>query len=337
MVIGANGSGKTTLLEAVYMMAYGRSFRQARDPNLVSHGKKSFHIHGVWQRYGPMLVQVKGKRGNTSIRLQGREIKRRKDVSESFPVLVESPQGRRLADGAPGERRRWLDALMITCFPGVGGHYQRYLRALMQRARLLRRRAGNEEIDVWEHQIVQHGLPVVAARIRLIEELNTQLEKETLLTEHPIRLDLTVGGEYTQDIWLERLKQKRLDDSRTGATRFGPHCDVLNIHFQDREIRSAGSRGQQKLAAIALKMAECGLWKRYRHLVPVLLLDDCLEALDSERQQHLLRRLVAFQGQVLMTSPTVARLPQDTEMQICELGTQAKAAQAAAIIMEEAA
>jgi len=302
LIIGANGSGKTTLLEAVYLMAFGRSFRQARDPVLVKRDAERFFIHGQWHRYGPMNLSVAGRRGQTTLRLQGRDVQRRKDISESFPVLVDAPQGRKIIDGAPGERRRWLDGLIIACFQNMGIYYERYLRAVMQRGRLLRRRASSDELDVWEEQIVKYGQPIVQAREKMVAMLNELLEQEIPLTDHPLIISVSMP-DYDQQAWKARLKEKRSEDLRSGGLRFGPHCDVVNIHFQQREIRSAGSRGQQKLAAIAIKMAECGLWTRYRKLIPVLLLDDCLEALDRTRQLRLLMRLQESSAQVLMTAP----------------------------------
>jgi len=321
LVIGVNGCGKTTLLESVYMMAHGRSFRQARDPFLLRHGEQRFMIHGQWQRFGPMHLSVAGRRGQTTIRLQGRDIQRRKDVSESFPVLVEAPQGRRLIDGAPGERRRWLDTLAMTCFESVRTHYQHYMRAIMQRSRLLRQRAGADELTVWEQQIVCHGEPIVATRQGLVEELNALLVDELQLTEYPVSLEMSVTDYQRQD-WLRRLADRREEDRRAGSLRFGPHSDVVRIQFQQREIRSAGSRGQQRLAAIALKMAECGLWMRYRRLIPVLLLDDCLEALDSERQCRVLERLQQSHAQVLMTAPAGITVPDQIDIDIQVLSAQ---------------
>ena len=190
LVLGANGCGKTSLLEAVYLMAHGRSFRQARDPFLLKRGEERFYIHGSWKRFGPMNISVAGRHGQTTVRLQGRDVQRRKDVSESFPVLVEAPQGRKIIDGVAGERRRWLDALVITCFQGIALQYTSYLRAVMQRGRLLRRHARSDELDVWEHQIVLHGLPIVQARKRLIQEMNVLLADELELTETPVSLVL---------------------------------------------------------------------------------------------------------------------------------------------------
>jgi len=302
LITGANGSGKTSLLESVYLMAHGRSFRQSRSPFLVKHGQTSFMIQGQWRRFGPMHLTVAGRKGKTSVCLQGRDIQRRKDVSESFPVLVEAPQGRKIVDGAPGERRRWLDALMMICFRHTRMHYDCYLRAVMQRGRLLRRQVFSSELDAWEQQIVQHGLQIVSARCRLITEINTLLLAEQVLTEDAVSISMSMP-DYSQAAWLERLKSKRNDDARVGSLRFGPHVDGININFQGREIRSAGSRGQQKLAAIALKMAECALWSRYRRLIPVILLDDCLEALDRHRQMRLFHRLQQSPAQILMTAP----------------------------------
>ncbi len=302
LIIGGNGCGKTTLLESISLMAHGRSFRQSRSPLLVQHGQDRFMIHGQWHRFGPMHLSVAGRQGQTSIRLQGRDIQRRKDVSDSFPVIIDAPQGRKIIDGAPGERRRWLDALIMTCYQQMRTNYERYLRAVMQRGRLLRRRNFSDELDVWEMQIVQYGMPVVQARTLLLQELNVLLMHEKVLTEDVLSLSMKMP-EYTEQAWLERLKEKRQDDAKMGSLRFGPHVDVVNIHFQEREIRSAGSRGQQKLAAIALKMAECALWAKHRRLIPVVLLDDCLEALDQRRQLRLFQRLQQSQAQILMTAP----------------------------------
>ncbi|MDQ6969292.1 MAG: DNA replication and repair protein RecF [Mariprofundus sp.] len=341
LLIGGNGSGKTTLLEAVSLMAHGRSFRQSRSPLLVQHGQKRFMIHGQWHRFGPMHLSVAGRQGQTSVRLQGRDIQRRKDVSESFPVLVDAPQGRRIIDGAPGERRRWLDALLMICYPSMRVNYERYLRAVMQRGRLLRCKIVSDELDVWEQQIVQYGMPIVQGRESLLQELNALLSTETLLTEDTLCFSMRSPA-YTADTWLERLKHKRHDDMKLGSLRFGPHVDAVNIHFQDREIRSAGSRGQQKLAAIALKMAECALWAKHRRLIPVVLLDDCLESLDRSRQSRLFQRLQQSPAQILMTAPDGVSISATSDINIQCLTAQGLCADVAdqptiETAMEEAA
>jgi len=302
LLTGENGSGKTTLLEAVFMMGHGRSFRQARDPYLARHDSKGFLIHGNWMRYGPVHVGVAGGPSGVKITLQGRQLQRRSDLSETLPVLVESPQAARLMDGIPAERRRWLDQMMLFCHPEVLRHYQAYLRCMMQRGRLLRRRAAGSEIEVWEEQMAAHGSVLVRVRRVLIEALNAELSDEVELSE--TRLGLKMGSSAPENPadWAAKLREQRIQGHH--ILRIGPHCDRLQMFFGKRDIRAVGSRGQQKLAAIALRLAECRLRMQHRGLIPVLLLDDCFEALDPTRRDRLIERLLSHPGQVLMTGPS---------------------------------
>lgn len=297
------------MLEAVYMMAHGRSFRQARDPELVRWGMDTFRISGVWKRYGPMHVDLVGRRGKSEIVLQGKKISRRKELTETLPVVVEAPQAGKLVDGVPGERRKWLDSVIHASNPATYRAYQTYLRALMQRGRLIRRNRSSAELDVWEHQIVTAGRQVVRSRVEMINSLNDSLENEHELMESTLKLELISTAPDSEQSWLERLASRRDDDARLGRLQTGPHCDRLKILFAGREIRSVGSRGQQKLAAMALRLAECAVRQEYRHLAPLLLLDDCLEALDTDRQQRLMNRLYSYQGQILMTVPSGIEVP----------------------------
>jgi len=299
------------MLEAVYMMAHGRSFRQARDPELVRWGTSAFKISGVWKRYGPMYVDLTGRRGKSEIVLQGKKISRRKELTETLPVVVEAPQAGKLVDGVPGERRKWLDSVIHASNPATYRAYQNYLRALMQRGRLIRRNRSSAELDAWEYQIVAAGQQVIRARCEMVDSLNRSLENERELTESTLKLALTSTAPEGEKAWLERLATKRDDDARLGRLQVGPHCDRLKILFDGREIRSVGSRGQQKLAAMALRLAECAVRLEYRHLAPLLLLDDCLEALDAERQQRLMNRLCAYRGQILMTVPNGVEIPKN--------------------------
>jgi len=308
LLIGENGSGKTTLLEAAYLMSHGRSFRQARDPYLVRRGQDHFVVEGQWRRYGPLHVRVEGSRGSAEIRLQGRRIRQRRDLTRGIPVLVEAPQGRRLVDGVPNERRRWLDALLTDCREGLISDFHRYGRSMMQRGRLLRRGSAAGEIEAWEQQIVSHGLVIARARDEMVARLNDVLSAEEGLTESAVEIAVRAPA-YDRDTWLKRLKDKRGEDARSGRLDYGPHADRIHILYQGREIRSSGSRGQQKLASVALKLAECAVRGHHRQMMPVLLLDDCLEALDAQRQQRLLRRLDRFSGQILMTAPAGVDVP----------------------------
>ncbi len=324
LLSGNNGSGKTTMLEAVYIMAHGRSFRQARDPELVRWGQSHYEIAGIWKRYGPMHVKVKGKRGKSEVQLQGKKISRRKELTETLPVVADAPQAGKLVDGVPGERRRWLDAVVCAADPAVLRQYQNYLRALMQRSRLIRRSQNASELDAWERQIVVSGLQVLKARRETVEMLNQSLAGEEALMETTLHLEMKSTAPENEEAWLERLASKREEDARLGRLQAGPHCDRLKILFGGREIRSVGSRGQQKLAGMALRLAECAVRLQSRHLAPLLLLDDCLEALDKERQQRLIQRLCAYSGQILMTVPNGIEIPKHLEIHQSHLTAPSK-------------
>ncbi len=309
-IVGDNGSGKTTLLEAVSLLVSGRSFRQARDPLLVRAGATRMELAGDWLRFGPVRTRASGRRGSLKLTMQGREVSRQA-LADILPVLIEAPQGERIAEGPARSRRRWLDQLVLIARPHLRADYHRYLRAVMQRARLLRRGASGSEVEAWEHMIVRHGMPIARARAEVIREFNALLEDEREFVEQTIRLVL--AAEYEPESWLASLSQRRAEHARRGL-RTGPHCDGLSILWGSREIRSSGSRGQQRLAAVALKMAECAWWCRHRRLSPVLLLDDCFDALDSVRRSRLMARLKQAPMQVLMTAPALPAEARDAGM-----------------------
>jgi len=303
LISGDNGSGKTTVLEAAYILAYGRSFRQAKAPQLTRWDEKSFHIQATIQRYGPLHIRVDGKKGKVDMSLQGRKIAARKEMFEHISLIVDAPQGVRLIDGTPGERRKWLDRLVIATQTASYAHYQGYLRALMQRGRLLRHHGSADELSSWEQQIVSYGSIIKAKRAEMIAKLNQYLTQESDWLDLPFQLELTGQTFENKEEWLSWLHHKREEHHRLGRVTQGPHCDRLKISYNSREIRVCGSRGQQKISGIALRLAECLVLQESKRLMPILLLDDCLESLDHTRALRLLERLGQHQGQVLMTAP----------------------------------
>ena len=319
MLVGENGCGKTTILEAVYIMANGRSFRQSRDPELVRWQCKMMHIHGIWHRYGPLNIKVNGQRRKTDIQMQGRKLAKRKELIEALPVIVDAPQGKRIIDGVNNERRKWLDQLMIQCNPLIQHHYHAFLRALMQRSRVLRKNGSDDELSAWEVQMVQYGRPVELARQRLCEKISQALSQEKDLTEKLLSIKAKSCLPDNDDEWSKMLMNNRQQDRRMGRCTLGPHTDKISVLFDDKEIRSVGSRGQQKLAAVAIRLVETQLRQAHQHLWPVLLLDDCFEALDSMRRISLIRRLCRYPGQVLVTAPNLEVLPTELSVHILRI------------------
>ncbi|MDX8387462.1 MAG: DNA replication and repair protein RecF [Ghiorsea sp.] len=303
LISGDNGCGKTTVLEAAYILAYGRSFRQAKAPQLTRWDSSSFHIQATVQRYGPLHIRVDGKRGKVDMSLQGRKVTKRKEIFDHVALIVDAPQGVRLIDGAPGERRKWIDRLVIATIPSTYIQYQAYLRAMMQRSRLLRGHGSISELESWEQQIVEAGLILNERRALTIDKLNEYLDNENKWLDLPFQIELSAHPFENNDDWMAWLASKRDEHRRLGRITRGPHCDRLKISYNSREIRVCGSRGQQKLSGIALRLAECAVLQEAKRMMPILLLDDCLESLDHTRALRLMERLSSHQGQVLMTAP----------------------------------
>jgi len=307
--VGENGTGKTSILEAIYLMAYGRSFRQAKDAAWQRWGTATFQISGQWQRYGPLSLKIMGKNKKLQISLQGRSLNLRKELKETFPVLMNSPQGYRLIDGDHNERRKWLDQTVMYCEPQSKIHYQSYLRAWMQRSRLLRRGVHADELCVWEEQMVVHGSQLQTYRAKICQLLNSYLSEELAWTIKPVQFKIQSHIPKDSALWLQALSAHRDTDKKIGRCFYGSHTDRLMIHYDAREIRSIGSRGQQKLSSIAIKLAESALRHDYIQIWPLLLLDDCFEALDKIYTDRVLQRLLHYAGQVLLTTPQNIDIP----------------------------
>jgi DNA replication and repair protein RecF len=133
--------------------------------------------------------------------------------------------------------------------------------------------------------------------------LNQQLALESNWLDLPFQLELSKQPFENKEEWLSWLSSKREEHHRLGRVTQGPHCDRLKISYSGREIRVCGSRGQQKVSGIALRLAECAVLQEAKRMMPILLLDDCLESLDHTRALRLIERLSQHQGQVLMTAP----------------------------------
>ncbi|MDX8411458.1 MAG: DNA replication and repair protein RecF [Mariprofundaceae bacterium] len=320
LITGANGCGKTTILEAISLMAHGRSFRAVRDPGLLRWGDEQFYLHGVWRRYGPVKVWVQGQHGQVKVKLQGRMVKKLSHLAHTLPVLIDAPQARRVVDGTASERRHWLDGLLMACHDNYIEYYRRYLRSLSQRSLLLRKRANAAtQLDAWETQIVSHGRTIMRMRRDILAAMAPFLEAYARLMDAPLNVELLNSAPDDENAWLALLHARRDADAGKGGSRTGPHRDQLRILYRDKDIRQVGARGQQRLAAMVLRLAEWELHRHHKGLAPQLLLDDCLEALDPIRQQHLLECLHGTGAQVLLTAPNQVRVPAGLDIHVQQL------------------
>jgi len=323
-IIGDNGQGKTNLLEAIYYLEIFRSFRGAPDDQLVRFGEEVFRVEGELR--GPegeqrtVSAAFERKRKKKKVTVNGAEPERLGDALGQVGAVIFSPSDVELVAGGPGERRRFLDIVLSLAEPGYLAAVQRYRQALFQRNTLLRQGAKPELVASWNGGLVAAGSRVVAARARWVAERAESFAEHYArvagghpgflafapslpdLGDTPAPADVAAVFEAQ----LERLAER---ERVRGMTLAGPHRDDLRFTTAGPEdapldLRTYGSGGQQRTAAIALRMVEAETIRETRGRESVILLDDVFAELDAGRSRRIIEWIDAAEGgQVILTSP----------------------------------
>jgi DNA replication and repair protein RecF len=327
VVIGENGQGKTNLLEAIYYLHLLRSVRGARDVDVVRFGAPGFHI-AARTGGGPhheLSAGFERQSRRKRVKVDGAEPPRLSDALGALPCVLFSPADVDLVAGAPSARRRYLDILLaLTSRPYLAA-LQRYRTALAQRNAALRdamRSTGartEQRVAVWEIPLAEHGAVLWRERIMWADqaagrfaELSAAIgEQSSVAMRYATALEPASAS--TEDIasaLTTALEQKRPLDIRRGLTHAGPHRDDLVLTLDGRELRAFGSAGQQRTAAIALRLLEAETLRARVGAAPLFLLDDPFAELDVRRSANILE-LLAEQGmgQTLLTVPRESDIP----------------------------
>ena len=308
VVTGPNAQGKTTLLEALSLLLVGRSFRAAKPVDLLR-----------WDSDGATLT---GEvcRGDVTRPIR-RRVGRRQDgawavMGEGCPWARAIPFGWQdvaVVGGGPQARRNFLDGFAGKIYPAHLPGLGRYRQVLARRNHLLQ--AGlvggalQSRIEPWDQQLAREGIEMLRRRRRALAELADEVSRlyPELAGGGPVRLAYQGGLDEgaTEERFVEELRERRQEEMRRGQTLVGPHRDDMAIEMDRRDMRRFGSRGQQRLMALVLRLAEAGPVARAVGSPPVLLLDDALSELDAEVQRNVLRHVEAA-GQVFLTTAEAA-------------------------------
>ena len=314
--IGANGQGKTNLLEAVAMLALSSSPRARRETELVGPLGPGSKIEAEIDSGGLEIdlsinLTVEGERARRTIEVDGVR-KRAVDLPGRFRVTLFWPDDLGLVKGSPELRRRFLNHMLVQVEPGYARALAGLRRVLEQRNSLLKRIAagegGDDMLAAWNHELVNVGQEVAAARARAVAELQPEAARRHAQIAAGERLEIRYEG--PPENLAEAVNKSLGEDLRRGTTSVGPHRDDLAILLDGEDARAYGSQGQQRTAVVSLKLAESVLIERRTGERPVLLLDDVLSELDGERRAALLRE-VAWGGQVIITSVEAGPFPAD--------------------------
>ena len=324
LIWGPNAAGKTSLLEAMVVLARGSSHRTTTDAELIRWGADLCRIegHSAADEIEVALVRPGSETaaGGARKRIRVNGVPRRSAaLAERLRVVLFAPEDMLLVVGSPSLRRSTLDQLAATLVPAYASELATYGRALQQRNGLLRairdETASRDELRYWDQPFLDAGGAVVRIRRELLERLAVPLAAAHAeiapeeATAGALRIDYvtnapTQPGESPRDALARRLVETAEKELWNGTTLVGPHRDDLAFAMAGRDMSAYASRGQQRTAILALKLAELDLVAAHDGRPPLLLLDDVFSELDPARRAHLVRR-IADLPQAFVTTTTL--------------------------------
>lgn len=326
VVVGDNGHGKTNLIEAISYFRLLRSIRGARDRDLIRFGATAFHIAAEISGASALRVSAASdKAGKKKITVDGAECTRLADGLDALPSVAFSPRDVDLVAGSPAERRRYLDITLALTSAAYMRALSQYRSALARRNATLReiQRGGGRSvrglastIGVWDEALAQSGGVIISERRDWIKSQNDNYSArcsdigETGRTTLDYSSPLAASDDPAQAL-REQLERQAEIDVRRGLTHAGPHRDDLALLLDGRDLRVVGSAGQQRTAAIVLRLLEGETHRYATGVTPLLLLDDPFAELDRRRSERILEILEGMgKGQCILCVPREDEIPE---------------------------
>jgi len=311
IIRGGNGQGKTNLLEAVSILSMGKSFRTKNDTEMIRFNSEYFKVKGLFLRDDrEMSIEMRLSRGEKGFIIDGIHKKRNAELLEHVYTVVFSPEDLKIVKEDPDKRRRFLDRELFQLKPLYYKELARYKKALRNRNNLLKAEHPDWElISVYDVYMAESGARVMSFRNEFIEKLNVVSGetggrisggKEKLCVLYDSNVPFFPSSSDMKEALIERYNESRERDNAAGSTSAGPHRDDIKIMLGGEDLRKYGSQGQQRTAALALKLAELKIIKEETGVDAILLLDDVLSELDHDRQNFLIRSFE--ENQILLTA-----------------------------------
>ena len=320
-LVGENAQGKSNFLEAIYYLETFRSFRGARDDQLVAFGEDAFRVVGRTAPSGGGSAEVaaawdrRGRRKKVTV--DGVEPDRLSDALGRLAAVIFSPSDVAIVNEGPAERRRFLDIVLSLNVPGYLRSLQTFRQALQQRNAALRDGRSGATVGVWDEPLVRAGAEVTAGRARWIEGIRDDFRRYYREVSGGEGAEPSyrpsVGGEpltdeaRVADAYREGLEAVTERERRMGTTLLGPHRDEMTFGVGDEgalDVREFGSGGQRRTTALALRLVEAATIRAARGEEPIVLMDDAFAELDEGRSERILGLIEREEtGQVLLTVP----------------------------------
>lgn len=308
ILYGDNAQGKTNILEAIYISGTTKSHRGTKDRDIILFGEDEAHIRLNLTKndVGHRIDMHLRKNKNKGVAVDGQSIKKSGELFGITHMIFFSPEDLSIIKNAPSERRRFLNLELCQLNKIYHYNYVNYNKALNQRNMLLKQiysdKSLMETLDMWDASLMQYGKCIIEERELFIKQLNHIVKEIHLhLTGRKEQIMICYEKNVSAADYEDVMKSKREMDLRYQSTQTGPHRDDICFYVNDIDVRKYGSQGQQRTAALSLKLAEIELVKHMIHDTPILLLDDVMSELDHNRKNYLLDSIKDIQTIVTCT------------------------------------
>lgn len=315
--VGENAQGKTNLLEAIYFSVTGGSFRTFKDRELINLRRNQAYSACVWESGGlekkleQMLDRNKAKR----VKLNGKEIRSFKEISEETPMVVFSPDDLSMVKGAPKGRRDFLDEAISSLRHEYRFLLTRYQKVLSQRNNLLKDpKMQRDFLEVFDLQLADYGAKLIRYRelyLKKLEKTASVILRELSGDRDELKMFYVsslegfhegAGEEELRTAFLKEIRASHERDRMLQTTTVGPHRDEFSMYISDRDARMYGSQGQQRSLVLSLKLGLLRMMEEEANCRPVLLLDDVFSELDEKRRFYLVKYIQRLQTFLTTTS-----------------------------------
>ena len=308
ILYGDNAQGKTNILEAIHLSATTKSHKGSKDRDIIQFGREESHIRTYLQKDDMEFKVDMHLRGSKSkvIAINGQKIKKASELLGILNVVLFSPEDLSIIKNGPSERRRFVDMELCQLDPFYLYNLNHYNKIVDQRNSLLKDLYFNpslrDTLSIWDSQLVSFGSKIIERRKIFVEQINDIIcEVHHKLSGGKEKLVIQYEPDVTIEDFEKKCQLNQERDIKYKQTSTGPHRDDFSFLIGDIDVRKFGSQGQQRTAALSLKLSEIELVKKISKDTPVLLLDDVLSELDSNRQNFLLNNIGEIQTIITCT------------------------------------
>lgn len=306
---GENAQGKTNIIESIFLCAYAKSFRTSKDKEIINLNKNEASVTLKYQkkdRKGTIRVNISDKK---YIYLNDIKAKKMSEILGNLNVVIFSPDDINILKDGPQKRRRFLDMMIGQLRPNYIHCLNIYLKVLEQRNNYLRQikeqNKSEDLLEIWDEKLAEYAIIVYRYRYEFINKIKEVInEIHCKITDNKENLELNYISECdNKEKFIELLKQRRKLDIIKGYTTKGVHRDDFNIFINNKEVSVYGSQGQNRTVVLSLKLAELQVIKDDIDDYPILLLDDFMSELDSNRRKSFLNNIENTQVIITCTDP----------------------------------